>query len=93
VSDELRHTDDADRLALETRLLGVVRQLGPDERLVVLEVAERLVAGRKVYGPLDIAADPRDMRREAAEELLDSCVYAAVDALRQRGRGCAGGGV
>jgi hypothetical protein len=84
VSDELPRIDAADWRALEARLLGVVRQLGPDERRVVLEVAERLVAGRKAYGPLGIANDGRDFNREAGDELLDAVAYLAMETLRGR---------
>lgn len=61
---------------------GLWARLGTDERRVVVRVAERLAAGRTVYGALDLATDERDFRAEAAEELLDACVYLAADSLR-----------
>jgi hypothetical protein len=35
----------------------------------------RLARARKKYGPLNLAADPRDFRREAAEENVDRAFY------------------
>lgn len=53
-----------------------------DELRVVLLVAERLGMGARQYGALDIAGDSRNWRREAAEELLDGCIYLAAQSLR-----------
>ena len=57
-------------------------QLGPDEKRVVVAVAERLVLGREQYGALDLATDERDMRAEAAEEFLDGAIYLAMRSLQ-----------
>ena len=62
-------------------------ELGPDEQRVVAEVTRRLELGRGIYGQLDLAADRRDMQREATEELLDACVYLAAELLRRGGEG------
>jgi hypothetical protein len=53
-------------------------------RLLVL-VGRRLLIGQRSYGRLDVQGDARDWRAEAAEELLDRCVYLACEAMR-RGR-------
>jgi hypothetical protein len=69
------------------RLLKSYRQLGDDERAVVCLIAERLAAGREVYGELDILEDKRTMPREAGEELLDATVYLAVETLKWARKG------
>ena len=51
---------------------------------VVAEAFARLEAGRSVYGSFDAAADPRDLRLEAEEELLDAIVYAYLAILKLR---------
>jgi len=66
-------------------IAAALAMLGRDELKVVLLVARRLAAGRKAYGPLRIAGDTRDWRREASEELLDATVYLAADVLRREG--------
>lgn len=69
--------------ALE-RLQAELAQLGPDEIEVVLEVATGLRRGRAVYGELTLATDPRDLEREALDEVRDGLVYAAMGAVRRR---------
>jgi hypothetical protein len=64
-------------------LLDVVAALGTDERRVLLVLARRLLAGQGAYGRLDVAKDRRDWRAEAAEELLDGCVYLACETMRR----------
>lgn len=68
------------------RISFAVHQLGRDELEVVAEVAEGLVAGRNVYGELQIDTDHRDHEREALDELRDGIVYAAVAAIQRRRR-------
>lgn len=68
------------------RVLAALAGMAPDEAEVVALVAERLAAGRRTYGALDLATDARDLRREASEELLDACVYLAADALKRGAR-------
>ncbi len=65
------------------RLLSIWAKLGADERRVVLALAERMVAGREVYGDLNLTRDKRDFLREAGQELLDAVAYLAMDALRR----------
>lgn len=57
--------------------------LGPDERRVLERIAHRLRIGAHSHGALDLARDPRDWTREAAEHLLDGCVRLACDAVRR----------
>lgn len=67
------------------QLSRIAETLGPDEQLVLLEVAQRLKLGRPVYGVLSLADDPRDMIKEAHEEMLDGAIYLAMATLRRRG--------
>jgi hypothetical protein len=62
----------------------MLRDLGPDERAVLMAIADRLRHGAKLYGPLRVASDRRDWRQEAAEELFDGCVYLALAASKDR---------
>jgi hypothetical protein len=45
-------------------------------------VADRLEVGRREYGPLRVADDPRDWQREALEELADAAVYLGTEAVK-----------
>jgi hypothetical protein len=59
-------------------LNGAVASLGRDEVRVLTRIAERLLRGRRVYGPLYLATDPRTFRsKEAREELEDVLGYLA----------------
>jgi hypothetical protein len=66
------------------RLLECWVQLGDDERVVLTEIASRLLAGQRQYGELDIERDARDFIKETGEELFDSCVYMACETVKQR---------
>lgn len=61
--------------------------LNADERAVVMDVALRsarkVLAGRQKYGPMDLAADPRNWLEEASQEADDLANYYAM-ARRQR---------
>jgi hypothetical protein len=59
-------------------------KLGTDEQRVLQLIAARLEMGAGTYGPLAVASDARDWRHEAAEELLDGCVYLACDVMRRK---------
>jgi hypothetical protein len=64
--------------------LGVaLSALGEDEHRLLLGIAERLVMGRGIYGPLALASDPRDWRTEQKDELLDFLVYREAHRLSQ----------
>ena len=67
-------------------LVGECRGLGEGEVRVLEAIAKRLRMGRDQYGALRPAADSRDWKREATEELLDGCVYLACETLRQRSK-------
>jgi hypothetical protein len=58
-------------------------ELGDDEVRVLVLVGRRLLMGQRIYGRLDANRDARDWRAEAAEELLDGCVYLAAEVLRR----------
>jgi hypothetical protein len=72
--------DDSD---VVSKLNQLIAEAGPDERRVLLFVADRLVnLGQKCYGKLDLSTDPRDGHAELNEELGDALVYLAFVALR-----------
>ena len=56
-------------------LLALTTQLNRDEMAVLVEVAEGLVKGRDVYGPLDTMDGRYDYVREAGEEARDLIAY------------------
>ena len=68
------------------KITALLSELNADECAVILRIAERMVAGRKAYGALDLVADQRDWTREAEEESLDLLAYLAMRTL-SRGRG------
>jgi len=68
-------------------LAHVLVELGEDERRVLLLLAHRLLEGQRHYGRLDLANDPRDWRRERAQELADVLVYGALEELKDVTRG------
>lgn len=59
-------------------LQAIWRDLGQDERRVLIGVARRLQIGRERYGDLRLATDQRDWGREAEEELLDALIYRQI---------------
>jgi hypothetical protein len=69
-------------LASLGELADAARELGADERRVLVAIARRLAVGRKCYGVLDVQGDPRDWRHEAAQEALDCAVYLACETMR-----------
>ena len=71
---------------IRDRIADYLAQLGPDELDVVLGVVEGLARGRAIYGELDLAADRRDFRREAGEEVRDALVYLGAELVRLRRR-------
>jgi hypothetical protein len=80
--NENKQTDDQDAAAI-ANVLAILGALGTDEVRVLLRIARRLAAGRRSYGLLDIARDPRDFQREAREELEDFLVYTACAWLKE----------
>lgn len=77
---------DTDRATLA----GLAAALGRDELRVLVLIAERLAAGQRTYGRLDLAADARDWRREALEEAADGLVYVACGLVKAAPAGGAG---
>jgi hypothetical protein len=67
-------------------LISLAAELGKDEQRVLVAIAERLSMGAKQYGPLDLATDRRDWRREGFEEAADLAVYAACGMLSRAGQ-------
>ena len=67
----------------ETSLLA---GLGPDERRVIVVLANRLRGGARAYGALDLANDQRDWEKERGEEVADLLVYSAFAELKRLAR-------
>ena len=63
-------------------LADIYAALNADERAVLMEIARRLVVGRRQYGALNLATDRRNFRREAFEEVVDMAVYMACDRVK-----------
>ena len=78
--------DVNERDAALIALVSECRSLGEGELHVLEAIAKRLRMGRQQYGALRPAADSRDWKHEATEELLDGCVYLACETLRQRSK-------
>lgn len=69
--------------ALHTRQLRrLCFRLNADETALLVAIAERLTAGRKTYGELQLARDPRNFAGEALEEALDMAIYSAAALTR-----------
>ncbi len=65
------------------RLVADQRTLGRDELAVIRLVTDGLLAGKPVYGELDVAADSRSFKREGFDEGRDQLIYDAADLLRR----------
>lgn len=63
-------------------LSAAVAPLEPDAVRVLVYIARRLLHGQEQYGPLQIANDERDWRKERAEEIGDLLVYSALGELK-----------
>ena len=58
-----------------------------DELLVMRTIAAGILGkGRSKYGPLNLAIDPRDFDREAAEEARDLLAYGAMKLVAAQAR-------
>ncbi len=73
-----------DALRQLDRLTTIAEQLGAAELSVLLLVAERLLEGRRRYGALNLATDPRDWQAEGLAEILDCVCYLSCALLRGR---------
>jgi hypothetical protein len=80
IPDTLRQFSTlSSRVELDNTLDG----LDGDEIAVLASIAKRIEMGRKVYGPLQIATDPRAFRsKEARQELEDTLFYLTVAWLK-----------
>lgn len=67
----------------EQSLDATCAELGDDEIRTVAYLARRLLEGQRVYGKINLANDPRDWKRERAEEVADLLVYTAFEALKK----------
>lgn len=65
------------------QIASLFQQLGPDEQRVLIRLAARLLEGQRAYGRLDLRKDPRDWRKERAEELTDALVYLAFEEVAE----------
>jgi hypothetical protein len=77
--------EDERQIDAYRRLFRVLSQLNEDEIRTVTVLAERLYRGQQQYGKIDLATDPRDFRKERAEEIEDLLIYTAFQALRREG--------
>lgn len=67
------------------RLVTLYSALPDGERKVLDHIAHRMLdVGLPAYGPVDLANDKRDMRKEEQDELYDACVYRALGNLRKK---------
>ena len=64
------------------RLLAATAHLNADEMAVLVEVAEGLVKGRTVYGPLDVTDGRYEYVAEARAELRDFIAYAGMQSVK-----------
>lgn len=69
---------------IHAEVASLMLDMNLDEIEVLREVAQRLMKGRRQYGPLDLVADQRDWQQEKLEECCDGMVYEACDAVRRR---------
>ena len=74
---------DANRNTLSA-LLALTAKLNSDEMAVLVEVAEGLVKGREVYGPLDVTDGRFEYVKEAQDELRDFIAYAGMQKIKLR---------
>lgn len=70
------------RAEAEQAIADLVAHGSDDEVRVLGVIAHRLGEGHAAYGPLRVRRDPRDFRREAADEALDGMAYLAMALLR-----------
>lgn len=64
-------------------IAALLPDLNDDEQRVLLTIAKRLAMGRKQYGALDLATDPRTWTNEAYEEALDMSNYLAMALVKR----------
>ena len=62
-------------------LCELARAMEPDALEVLYGIAQRLTCGRREYGDLDLATNPRNWTHEELEELFDAVVYRRMRAI------------
>jgi hypothetical protein len=72
---ELRSPRESRREAWARWIASQLVACSLDELRVIGVRVARLARARSKYGPLNLASDPRDFRREAAEENVDRAFY------------------
>lgn len=68
-------------------LASRLTECSPDELRVIEYILEGIEHGRRVYGPMNLATDKRDLADEAAQESRDWLTYRAMLAIQRRDRG------
>lgn len=86
----MSHNNSA-RAVLEQKIIASLPQLSHDElRVFDVQLERMLKIGRKNYGPLVLASEQRDWRKEFSDEFSDALFYmcamtvAKQDARRER---------
>ncbi len=69
---------------LRNELISAVQMLEPDAVEVLHQQAQRMIAGRKAYGDLNITRDRREWTEQAVEELLDGMNYLTIELVKLR---------
>lgn len=71
---------------MKTRLLELLDNMGTDEIKVMLYLAERLHAGAKKYGAINLSTDSRDWQEEIRQEVADAIMYSVFRDLQEAGK-------
>ena len=69
---------------MRNELISMVQSLEPDAVEVLHLSVQRMLAGRKEYGDLDIDKDRRDWVEEALQECVDGNNYIAAALIKLR---------
>lgn len=65
-------------------LQSILDRCSADERAAFEVIARKVMGqGRKTYGPTVLSNDPRDFRREAADELVDALFYWSLEEVKR----------
>ena len=76
------------RMRHEQAISLALRDLGDIEIEILSAIVQRLAMGQKQYGVF-LRNDPRNMKREVMEEVLDAMVYSAFELIKLVGNGSA----
>jgi hypothetical protein len=86
----MRLTNDIGRL--DPRALQIAHRFiacSDDERDVLERILDGIEKGREVYGPMQLADDPRDLEAEADDEARDWLIYRSMRAVQRDRRAAA----